>query len=85
MHVAVDRLVSVHKNIPGEVVALIFRCHPIGGTPGPSDETTAAVWLDPTEAANRMVAVHAHRIQAAVSNPPSPVLVAHDGANIIKI
>lgn len=85
VHVAVQRLVSVQKNMPRGVVSLIFRCHPVGGSPGPTDEATSVVWLEPQEAMSRMVDVHASRVHAAVCNPDSPVLVTHNGTNLLNV
>ncbi len=41
IHVEVDELTGVYKNLPRGIVALVFRCKPSGGTERTSSESTA--------------------------------------------
>lgn len=41
IHVEVDELTGVYKNMARGVVALVFRCKPSGGTERTSTESTA--------------------------------------------
>ncbi|GAA3104252.1 hypothetical protein GCM10020254_57590 [Streptomyces goshikiensis] len=45
--VEVERLTGVYKNLTLGVIALVFRCRPIGGAEQLSDESTAVRWLTP--------------------------------------
>ena len=81
--VDVERLAGVYKNIPGGIVALVFRCRPLAGSAQPSDETAAVRWLTLTEAADLMDPAHAVRITDALLNAPTSR--AHDGTHILTV
>ena len=81
--VHVERLAGVYKNIPGGIVALVFRCRPLAGSAQPSDETAAVRWLTLTEAADLMDPAHAVRITDALLNAPTSR--AHDGTHILTV
>lgn len=61
VEVAVDHLSGVYKNMTRGVVALVFRCRPIGGTPTGSDEAQQVGWLAPDEVRQRMAPSSAGR------------------------
>lgn len=46
IHVHANRLTSVCKNMNLGVVALVFRCTAVGGTPHTTDESCEVQWLD---------------------------------------
>jgi 8-oxo-dGTP diphosphatase len=41
----VERLSGVYKNMPRGIVALVFRCSPIGGRLTTTDEALSVRWL----------------------------------------
>ncbi|MGQ4362143.1 NUDIX hydrolase [Streptomyces sp. SAS_272] len=49
IHVEVDELTGVYKNMTRGVVALVFRCKPSDGIERTSSESTAVSWLTPDE------------------------------------
>lgn len=79
--VQVDRLTGVYKNMTRGIVALVFRCHPIGGAEQLSDESTAVSWLTPDEVRAHMGEVYAVRITDALQDEP-PHIRAHDGRTL---
>ena len=81
--VHVERLAGVYKNIPGGIVALVFRCRPLAGSAQPSDETAAVRWLTLTEAADLMDPAHAVRITDALLDTPTSR--AHDGTHVLTV
>src|SRR5215467_1246101 len=42
--IQVERLTGVYKNMTRGVVALVFRAHPIAGTPTPTQEAQRIEW-----------------------------------------
>ncbi|MFE3992374.1 NUDIX hydrolase [Streptomyces goshikiensis] len=83
IHVEVDRLTGVYKNIVAGVVALVFRCKVSGGVERVSDETTAVQWLTPEEVSERMSEVYAIRLLDAVDGGGTHVR-SHDGRRLLK-
>src|SRR4051794_26331566 len=45
IHVEVERLTGVYKNLPRQVVALVFRCRPVSGTAEPTNESSDVQWM----------------------------------------
>ncbi|WP_345194754.1 NUDIX hydrolase [Streptomyces lavendulae] len=82
IHVEVDELTGVYKNITAGVVALVFRCKPCGGTERPSGESTAVQWLTPDEVTERMSEVYAVRLLDALDGD-SPHVRSHDGRQLL--
>ena len=78
IRVNVDRLTGVYKNMNRGVVALVFRCHPEGGSEQLSDESTAVDWLTPDEVRAHMGEVYAVRITDALQDE-LPHIRSHDG------
>jgi len=75
--VEVQRLTGVYQNLRQGVVALVFRCRPIAGVPGPSAEAVEALWLPLEEAVRLMVPAFAVRVRDAFTDEvPARV---HDG------
>lgn len=83
IRVAVERLTGVYKNLSRGVVALVFRCRPVGGNEQLSDESTAVAWLTPDEVANRMSEVYAVRLLDALRADEAPHIRTHDGRKLI--
>ncbi|MEU3693719.1 NUDIX hydrolase [Streptomyces narbonensis] len=84
MHVEVERLTGVYKNMTRGVVALVFRCRPTGGEEGTSEESTAVDWLTRDEVEERMSEVYAVRILDALDAVAAPHVRIHDGRHLLE-
>ncbi|MET7676321.1 NUDIX hydrolase [Streptomyces seoulensis] len=82
IHVEVDELTGVYKNLPRGIVALVFRCKPSGGIERTSSESTAVSWLTPEEVSERMSEVFAVRLLDALDGD-GPHVRSHDGKRVI--
>ncbi|MFF8192257.1 NUDIX hydrolase [Streptomyces bobili] len=82
IHVKVDELTGVYKNMTRGVVALVFRCKPSGGTERTSSESTAVSWLTPDEVSERMTEAYAVRLLDALDDN-GPHVRSHDGKHLI--
>ncbi|MBT2383672.1 NUDIX hydrolase [Streptomyces sp. ISL-11] len=80
--VDVQRLTGVYKNMTRGIVALVFRCSPVGGAERPSDEAAAVSWLAPEEIASSMTEAYAVRLLDALSDD-TPHVRVHDGWRLI--
>ncbi|WP_310725088.1 NUDIX domain-containing protein [Streptomyces sp. N2A] len=81
IHVEVDELTGVYKNTTRGIVALVFRCKPVGGEERTSSESTAVTWLTPDEVANSMSEVYAIRFLDALDGA-GPHVRSHDGKRL---
>lgn len=77
IHVRVERLTGVYKNMKLGVVALVFRCTPISGTSHTTDESCEVRWLDLADAVARMPPTFTIRVQDA--SLPTAAHRIHDG------
>lgn len=77
-----ETVTGVYKNMKVGVVAIVFRCHMIGGDLRTSDETTAFAWLRPDEIPTRMNEVFAVRILDAYEQT-GPQVRSHDGVHLM--
>lgn len=85
VHVAADRLTGVYKNLVKGVVALVYRCSYISGTPSSTEESSEVAWVDAREAASRMSPAFAVRISDATrSDDEQPASRAHDGSEVLE-
>jgi 8-oxo-dGTP diphosphatase len=82
VHVTVDRLTGVYKNMNRGVVALVFRCTPTSETARPSDEAVSVRWLDRERIIELMDPAYAVRITDAFHDGPS-VTRSHDGVQLV--
>jgi ADP-ribose pyrophosphatase YjhB (NUDIX family) len=80
--VAVEHLTGVYKNIQRGVVALVFRCRPLGEKPRATAEARAACWVSPDEIVRLMDPAYAIRVRDALSDAPASARV-HDGVRLI--
>ncbi|MFE2548566.1 NUDIX domain-containing protein [Streptomyces sp. NPDC059355] len=80
--VEVERLTGVYKNLTLGVIALVFRCRPIGGEEQLSDESTAVRWLTPSEVEQSMEEVFAVRVTDALDGTV-PHVRSHDGVRLL--
>ncbi|MFG2848964.1 NUDIX hydrolase [Kitasatospora sp. NPDC048296] len=83
--VSVERLAGVYKNVTRGIVALVFRCHPEGGSEQLSDESTAVAWLTPEEIAERMGEVYAVCLLDALQGERAPHVRTHDGRTLLDM
>ncbi|NYI06461.1 NUDIX hydrolase [Allostreptomyces psammosilenae] len=81
IEVNVGPLTGVYKNLARGIVALVFRCTPLGGTERTSDESTAVAWLKPDEIPSLMSEVYAIRLLDALT-PDIPHVRSHDGRHL---
>lgn len=78
VHVEVEQLTGVYKNMARGVVALVFRCKPSGGKEHPTIEATVVKWLTPDKINEHMSEVYAIRLLDAL-DPNNPNVRTHDG------
>ena len=81
IHIEVEQLTGVYKNMARGIVALVFRCKPSGGEESPTPEATAVEWLTPDEVKKHMGEVYAVRLLDAL-DPNGPHVRAHDGKQL---
>jgi ADP-ribose pyrophosphatase YjhB (NUDIX family) len=84
IHVSVDRLTGVYKNMSRGVVALVFRCRQVGGVERTSSESSAVEWLTPEEVGEWMSEVYAVRVLDALDPVGAPHIRAHDGHHLLE-
>jgi 8-oxo-dGTP pyrophosphatase MutT (NUDIX family) len=77
--VTVGPLTGVYKNMTLGVVALVYRCEPVGGNPRHTDESTDVRWIDPDRIESLMTPAFAVRVRDALRNDAAPASRAHDG------
>ncbi|MGX8905875.1 NUDIX domain-containing protein [Streptomyces netropsis] len=83
IEVEVERLTGVYKNMTRGIVALIFRCTPVGGAERTSDESVAVSWLTAEEVRAAMTEAYAVRILDALGGGPPHVRI-HDGQRLMR-
>jgi 8-oxo-dGTP diphosphatase len=84
LEVEPQALSGVYKNMRRGIVALVFRCRIIGGTPRPTREAEQVSWLSPDEVSNLMDEAYATRLLDALRPGPAAVR-AHDGLSLLPI
>lgn len=75
-------LSGVYKNMKRGIVSLVFRCRPVEGIPGPSDEASEVSWLTPDEVRRAMAEAFAVRVLDALTND-GPATRVHDGLQVL--
>jgi 8-oxo-dGTP diphosphatase len=83
IEVEVEGVSGIYKNMERGIVALVFRCRPARGEPGPTREALAVDWLDGDEVAERMDEAYAVRMLDALQVGQGPMVRAHDGSELI--
>lgn len=81
VHVEVERLTGAYKNMALGVVALVFRCHPVAGSPTTSEESSEVQWVTVDEIRQRMDPAFAIRVLDALTDRAASR--AHDGVHVI--
>jgi ADP-ribose pyrophosphatase YjhB (NUDIX family) len=82
LHVKPVSLTGVYKNMDRGIVALVFRCDIIEGTPHATPEAREVAWLEPDKLASHLSDAYAIRLRDASDLSSAPDVRAHDGANI---
>jgi len=83
IEVQVERLTGVYKNMPRAIVALVFRCSPVGGRLATTDEALSVRWLTIEEIRQRMDPAYVVRVTDAFSD--QACARAHDGVKLVHI
>jgi ADP-ribose pyrophosphatase YjhB (NUDIX family) len=81
MKVRVERLSGVYKNMPRGIVALVFRCSPVGGRLTTTDEALSVRWFSIDEIRQHMDPAYVVRVTDALSEE-APARV-HDGVDLV--
>jgi ADP-ribose pyrophosphatase YjhB (NUDIX family) len=81
MAVEVEELTGVYKNLSRGIVALVFRCRPVGNGVHPTDEASEVRWMTPDEVQAAMVPAFAIRVLDAFDDGPH--VRTHDGVNLL--
>jgi ADP-ribose pyrophosphatase YjhB (NUDIX family) len=79
--VAVERLTGVYKNLQHGIVALVYRCRPVGGEPHVTEEAREISWMTMDEVQSAMTPAFGVRVLDAFEE--SPQSRAHDGVDLI--
>jgi 8-oxo-dGTP diphosphatase len=79
--VDVQRLTGACKNLTRGVVALVFRCEPVGGRTATTDEALRVQWLTADEIRDRMQPAYAVPVLDALVN--GTAYRAHDGTKLV--
>ena len=82
IHVKVDQLTGVYKNMVRSIVTLAFRCYATRGQTHPTSEARQVAWLTVDEATRDMVEARAVRITDALSGN-GPFVRVHDGTRLL--
>ncbi|MGK5732716.1 NUDIX hydrolase [Streptomyces sp. URMC 124] len=80
--VEVQQLTGVYKNMARGIIALVFRCTPVGGSERTSAESAAVSWMAPDELASAMTEAYAVRLLDALGDD-TPHVRIHDGRRLI--
>ncbi|MFL1428371.1 MULTISPECIES: NUDIX hydrolase [unclassified Nocardiopsis] len=83
IHVEVEQLTGVYKNMSRGIVALVFRCKPVAGDGKETPEASSVKWLTHDEIEDKMVTVYAVRLLDAL-DMNGPHVRAHDGKRLMR-
>lgn len=81
--VAPDALTGVYKNMTAAVIALVFRCHTVGGRARPTAEAVEVAWLTCDEVRTLMSEAFAVRLLDAAGFHGAPAVRVHDGVRLL--
>jgi ADP-ribose pyrophosphatase YjhB (NUDIX family) len=81
LEVAVERITGVYKNMTRGIVALVYRCRPVGGEPHPTQEAREIRWMTKEEVQSAMVPAFGVRVLDAFEDVPQSR--AHDGIDLV--
>lgn len=80
IHVEVERLSGVYKNLKRGIVALVFKCSPIAGRMRETAESSTVRWVDLSEVRSIMSEAYAVRVVDAFAEGCQ--VRSHDGYNL---
>lgn len=83
VHVSVDRLTGIYKNLSRGVVALVFRCSPVSGEATATSESRRVQWLASSDVERCMLPAFSIRVLDALA-ASGPALRVHDGVNVLS-
>jgi 8-oxo-dGTP pyrophosphatase MutT (NUDIX family) len=83
LDVEVEALTGIYKNLPRGIVALVFRCRPVGGSLRLNEEVSKFRWLSRADAAAFLDEAYAVRLTDALDGLPSPAVRSHDGVRLL--
>ncbi len=80
-----ERLTGVYKNMSLGIVALVFRCAPVGGSLVETEEAGAHLWATHGEIRELMTEAYAVRVLDGlrIGNGQPPAVREHDGEHLI--
>lgn len=79
--VTAERLTGVYKNLTHGIVALVYRCRPVGGEPRTTEEAREIRWMTKEEVQSAMTPAFGVRVLDAFEEAPQSR--AHDGVNLV--
>jgi 8-oxo-dGTP diphosphatase len=82
LEVEPESLAGVYKNMKAGVVALVFRCTVLRGTPHETQESSDVTWMTRDEIRERVVEAFAIRLLDGLDHGTVAVRT-HDGVNIM--
>ncbi len=82
--VAPERLTGVYKNMRHKIIALVFRCRVVSGTPTAGAETVEVRWMGPAEVREHMNEAFATRLLDGLE-AETPVVRTHDGVRVLQV
>lgn len=80
--VEVERLTGVYKNMRLGVVALVFRCRPLGVAAPSTSEAERVDWLTVAEVTSNMSVAYSVRVTDSLSTDTAAR--AHDGVSLVS-
>ena len=84
LHVEPRVLTGVYQNVPRDIVALVYRCHPVSGELRTSDESRRVAWLSTDDVQRLMTEAYAVRVLDALEQTEGAASRCHDGVNLIQ-
>ena len=81
--VAPERLTGIYKNMRHKIIALVFRCRVVSGTPSTGAETVEARWMGPSEVREHMNEAFAARVLDGLE-AEAPIVRTHDGVRLLS-
>jgi ADP-ribose pyrophosphatase YjhB (NUDIX family) len=76
-------LTGVYKNMSRGIIALVFRCRPVGGTLTENPEVAGFRWVLESEVSAIMSEAYAMRILDAYRHNAVPSIRDHDGVKLV--
>ncbi len=76
-------LTGVYKNMSRGIIALVFRCRPIGGSLTKNSEVTGFRWIREADVSSIMSEAFAVRILDAYQYDAAPSIRDHDGVHLV--